>query len=83
MEIKIDKNIPVPKKKTGFAASIKTMEVGDSFFIPGDGDLAPLARKISGTAYGCGRDYDMKFSVRQIKPDRSGKSGGVRCWRVK
>lgn len=68
MDIKIEKNVPMPlrAKKYPFAE----MEVGDSFVT----DVS--AKRLSNSAAFFGIKNNMKFSVRTL-PD-----GSVRCWRV-
>lgn len=73
MEIKIEKNIPIPSKspvRNGFVDIFRQMEVGDSFLIPRGNiersNLAPLA-KLAG----------IKVSARLVDDNN------IRVWRVK
>jgi hypothetical protein len=64
---KIEKGIPVPAKRAGRRALLKTMEVGDSVFFAGAklGTISPYTRQ----------EGPLKFTCRTI-------DGGVRVWRI-
>lgn len=71
---KIDKNIPAPlTSRAGLTdlLPLKSMEVGDSFLIPGPG-----AVKHSGTVYACAKRLAIKLRT------RSELGGALRVWRI-
>lgn len=69
MEIKIDKNVPIPKDSRGgkLKYPFDKMAIGDSFF--------SLSKSARGAATIYGRRHEMKFSSRE-------ENNGVRIWRV-
>jgi hypothetical protein len=70
--IKIDKNIPIPDKRTHkkeFKYPWLTMEVGDSFFVA---NKTSATYRVSAKA---GNRYGRKFTMRNVKD-------GVRIWRI-
>ena len=72
MELKIEKGIPLPDASTpnaGFTATIKRMEVGDSFFMPGK------QPNISGRLSYLQKTTERKFATRK-------EGDGVRIWRT-
>lgn len=72
MELKIDKNIPLPSKRgTGFALTLQKMKMkkGDSTFIKGK--LASNICNAARRAFGAGA-----YATRK-------EGDGVRLWRVK
>lgn len=74
-EIKIDKNIPLPrasKKRTVYP--FQSLAVGESFFVPG---RTPAT--ISGSRQYAERATGHRFISRSV--DENGKNG-VRVWRV-
>lgn len=85
-EIKIEKNIPIPKSKTGearvltgFPKILSQMEIGDSIFIlVEESDMKRQFSLISGKAYSAARRKGFegrKYSARRVE-------GGVRLWRI-
>ena len=73
--IKIEKNIPIPLKRTngkGVAYPFGELDIGDSFFVKGD-DL--VIRKVRGVAATQNRRGDKNYTVRQV-------GGGCRVWRI-
>ena len=79
-DIKIEKNVPIPRNKRGGSVSpwpLKNMQPGDSFFF--EGDKYTVLKLRSHILYfrhkGTG-SQTMKFSVLKVE-------GGYRCWRVK
>ena len=75
-EIKVEKGIPMVGEP-GYGWRRKypfyKMEVGDSFFLPGD--PKKIRRVVACAATNHGKVYNKKFSVRSM-------DGGVRVWRV-
>lgn len=70
MELKIDKNIPLPSKRgTGFTLTLQKMKKGDSTFIRGK--LASNICNAARRAFGAGA-----YATRK-------EGDGVRLWRVK
>lgn len=70
MELKIEKGIPVPpKKSTGFTFTLQKMKKGDSTFIRGK--LASNICNAARRAFGAGA-----YATRK-------EGDGVRLWRVK
>ena len=67
---KIEKNIPEPARTDNSKYPFLIMEIGDSFFHPGE------SQKLSGAANQCFRRTGRKFTVRKVV-------GGARCWRIK
>lgn len=66
--LKIEKGIPIPERKpSGFSATFRKMEIGDSVFIPGKttSDVSSL------TTY-----------CRPMKYMGRAEEGGVRVWRI-
>jgi len=70
--IEIEKGIPIPNDGRGRPSRYPwtTMDVGDSFFIPGK-----TAHDFSGIASGAGFRTGRKFTTRTVE-------GGVRVWRI-
>ena len=69
-EYKIDKGVPVPAGARYQKYPFKSMEIGDSFFVPGGtnkthGSITSGAQKALGH----------KYTIRQVE-------GGLRVWRV-
>lgn len=69
MDLKIEKDVPAPRKGWGVAEVIRKMEKGDSLFIPGwsTNSASNIARMIFGRSAVIARKQE----------------GGVRIWRVK
>jgi len=72
--MEIEKGIPIPSSFTDARRKYPfvDMEVGDSVFFPLE-DFAER-KKIAASAYGCGRDNNRKFTIRNVE-------GGIRIWR--
>lgn len=72
----IEKGIEMPNKKSIYP--FMTMEKGDSFFVPLDGDDRQTIRNRLGAAatYAASRK-SVKFSIRFNK-----EREGYRCWRI-
>lgn len=68
MNLKIEKNIPIPPRRgSGIAAILREMQVGDSVLFPrGDGRNARST---------FGRFEPKKFCTRSV-------DGGIRVWRI-
>lgn len=71
MEFAIEKNIPLPDAKNGPSRTrpLRTMEVGDSFFVPGIKKRAQV-----GVQY-IERTTSMRFTTRK-------EGDGLRVWRT-
>lgn len=80
MEIKIEKNIPLParagsKPRAEKYAALRQLEVGESFMVPiGAPALANHARRV-------GKDTGRKFVVRPVIDEKSRADLGARVWR--
>lgn len=75
MMYEIEEGVPIPELLQGAPCKypFRTMDVGQSFFVPNDGSgVRALQRRVAGST--C-RIKDRKFTVRQVE-------GGVRCWRT-
>lgn len=70
MEIKIDKNIPMPKLKIHYP--FKELEIGDSFFVPG--------KKITDFGGSINNAKPKKFTLKSVE-EKGVK--GIRIWRIK
>lgn len=70
--IKIDKNKPMPETRLTYP--FRSMEVGDSFFVPGK-----TTRAMAGAVAGARKRLGLKFAARTITENRV---TGVRIWRV-
>jgi hypothetical protein len=78
VEIKIEKNIPIPEKNTGLGHRIyrwETMEIGDSFQLEGE------YKKVYHRLFSQASKYrkanpDFNFTIRETEK-------GGRIWRVK
>lgn len=78
--IKIDKGIPVPQKTKGRPTKypIRTMGVGDSFFVPAGKNINSVRTTVHSTARaiigkGC-------IAIRAVE---EGGVKGIRVWRIK
>lgn len=73
MSIQIDKGIPIVdrKTKTGFAAAVRFLEIGDSFLLPAKSSIQTCRGQLSTI----GRLTGRKFTTR-MTPD------GLRIWRI-
>ena len=71
--IDVEKNIPLPPPARGNGEKYpwRSMNVGDSFFIPG-----ASSRKTGAHTNAAGKRTGFKFTSRAV-------DGGVRIWRVK
>lgn len=67
-EVIIEKNVPVPPKKTTKWSGAEDMEIGDSILVPSIGDSRCL--------YQYCRRKGVRTTVRQVE-------GGYRVWRIK
>ena len=71
----IEKDVPVAPKRGGRGGEypFAAMEIGDSFFVPGDAHRTQyrVSSAVSHYAARTGR----KFTTRRVE-------GGVRCWRT-
>jgi hypothetical protein len=70
-QIKVEKAIPIPQDRNKYP--FKTMEVGDSFFVPANGEA--LQRVQNRVSNSWKRHASKRFLSRQI-------DGGVRVWRI-
>jgi hypothetical protein len=70
MEIKIEKDIPLPPERRS-RYPWNAMQVGDSFFV----DNEVQGRKLRGAANAASKRLKKKFAVRRV-------TGGYRCWRI-
>jgi hypothetical protein len=70
-DIKIDKNIKIPKGRTGSKYPFDKMEVGDSFLYP----IGSTRNQARCSAYTHSTKGLRKFVIRQTEE-------GLRCWRV-
>ena len=69
----IEKGVEIPKNSALALYPFKTMDVGDSFFVPCDADQR---EKVQRTISQCARRRQpLKFVTRQL-------ADGVRCWRI-
>ena len=75
--LKIEKGIPVPEKRaSGKWEILGRMEVGDSIFIPFNGDSAFVVRnRINGAIKPTKTMLDRKFCTRKV-------GDGIRVWRL-
>ena len=71
----IEKNVPVAEPWGGYRYPFKQMEIGDSFFIPADGDLKKTKSSMASRATRYGARTGKRFVVRNV-------NGGIRVWRV-
>lgn len=78
----IEKNIPMPKRRSGNAKyQFGEMEIGDSFYIPSDDEGWRVTRsgvrvhKVAVAASEYGKHHNKKFTVRSV-PE------GLRVWRI-
>lgn len=81
--IKIDHNIPMPPAALGGARyPFRTMEVGDSFFVPvrPGQTVRSVQTRVSSAASVSGERMGRKYATRTI---RDNGSSGVRVWRTK
>lgn len=71
----VDKGIPVPAKAAGRPSvyPFATMEIGDSFFVPGDS--RKLVNSLARTAHYHAQKSGKKFATRMA-------DGGARVWRI-
>lgn len=69
-EVKIDKNVPVPKKynKHGFTATLRRCAIGDSFFLPEEQPYHSI--------HTIAKDAGIRIAT------RTEKNGRVRVWRM-
>ena len=75
-DIKIETGIPLPPAN-GAKYPFATMNVGDSFFVPFDGEDPNTVRERIGSPAGqWSRRHEQKFTVRRV-------AGGMRVWRIK
>ncbi len=74
MELKVEKNIPIPASRTGrgtgVAGTLRGLKVKESVFVPGK-----VQTDLSGSVSALSRKTGYKFTTRQ-------ESDGVRIWRV-
>lgn len=82
MSFTIEKDIPVRKERERRHREplypYGKMEIGDSFFVPGDfrtKKKTSLFHRIASSSRIYGKRYGKKFSFKNEK-------GGIRCWRV-
>lgn len=76
MPYEIQKNIPAPHEGTKFSRyPFKTMEIGDSFFVP-DKDLTSMGSLYSATAQ-YKRRNNVTFKVKKFPLEQ-----GFRVWRI-
>jgi hypothetical protein len=66
--IKVDKDIPIPPRRLKYPWS--TMEVGDSFFVPGKN-----SQSFGNTVQHARRTTGRTFTARKVE-------GGLRIWRT-
>lgn len=77
--IKIDKNIPLPKKKNRRVYPIDKMEINDSFFVsvPNKNEIEKRRQNIYIAIWRfCKKNTEKKFTTASVE-------GGVRVWRLK
>jgi hypothetical protein len=72
MDIKVEKGIPIPEKFRHAEYPFETMEVGDSFLVPGK--VEDSARTQSGLSARARKLVPKKFVTSAVE-------GGVRVWR--
>lgn len=76
MDIKIDKNVPVPDRtgNTGskFAHAVRALQVGDSFWLPKDS----VGKGFPGAVRNLSLAIGIKTALRTVEQD------GVASWRV-
>ena len=70
MTIEVEKNIPIPPEKKRNVYPYKSMEVGESFFIP-----TGKIQIVCNANYRTGKQLNKKFIARKDKE-------GVRVWRT-
>lgn len=66
-EVVIEKNVPVPPKKTSRWSVTEDMEIGDSILVPSKGDAMNL--------YNYTKRNGIQCTTRQVE-------GGYRVWRI-
>lgn len=73
----IEKNVAIPEALNTRQGKYpyKSMEVGDSFFVPSDDKGSPTTKMRSSVAAYCKRNNELKFIVREVE-------GGARVWRT-
>lgn len=73
----VEKNVPIPRSNwTGnYRYPFRQMEIGDSFFVPGDSPGEAAIRVRSAASYFCHRNPGFYFSVLKV-------DGGCRVWRI-
>lgn len=75
---RIDKDIVIPsiRRPRGPKYPFKSLELGDSFFVPTPkADTAKVVAILAATAYRMKRDHGLVFTLRTVKR-------GVRVWRI-
>ena len=72
-DIKIDKNVPLPKRSGARKYPWASMQVGDSFFI------SLLSMPTRNSLYACAKWAGIKISVNSVTEDGV---RGVRVWRI-
>ena len=70
MTIEVEKNIPIPPEKKRNVYPYKSMEIGESFFIP-----TGKIQIVCNANYRTGKQLNKKFIARKDKE-------GVRVWRT-
>jgi hypothetical protein len=73
--IRVDKNVPLPRRAIFDAYPFGSMEIGDSFVVSED-----EIKRVRNAAHWYGKfNEPAKFKTRRIKPDEP----IFRCWRVR
>lgn len=76
INMKIDKNVPMPKAKAKLKYPFNEMQVGDSFEVPcTEEERKSLQIKLASSSGMYGRKHGAKFTTRQ-------SDNGIRIWRT-
>lgn len=79
-EFKIEKDIPFPQQSKELKYPFKTMEIGDSFFVPCKG--LDEQKKIQCSILSRANYFKLRLNL-NVKFTSSVIKGGVRIWRIK
>lgn len=72
--ITVEKDVKMPPA-TGSKYPFTEMEIGDSFFLPDNGDDTNTMPRLRGAASAHAKKFGKRFATRAVE-------GGIRCWRL-